>query len=215
MKIDDELVSRVADRIRESIAVKQAILEDAALLATVAEVGKAMVNSLRAGGMVFFLGNGGSAADAQHLAAELNGRYQRDRPGLPGMALTTNTSSLTAIANDYSYELVFSRQLQAMGAEGDLVFGISTSGNSPNVLRAMQVAGEMGLLTIALTGQSGGRLANGVQYCLRVPSAITARIQEAHILLGHILCEIVEESLFDARSNPGSRRRRNSQSTGR
>jgi len=215
MKIDDELVSRVAERIRESIAVKQAILEDAALLATVAEVGKAMVNSLRAGGMVFFLGNGGSAADAQHLAAELNGRYQRERPGLPGMALTTNTSSLTAIANDYSYELVFSRQLQAMGAEGDLVIGISTSGNSPNVLQAMQVAGEMGLLTIALTGQSGGRLANGVQYCLRVPSTITARIQEAHILLGHILCEIVEESLFDARSNPGSRRRRKSQSTGR
>ena len=163
------------------------------------------------GGMVFFFGNGGSAADSQHLAAELNGRFQRERRGLPGMALTTNTSSLTAIGNDYGYEVVFSRQLESLGAPGDIALGISTSGNAANVLRAMQVAREMKLVRVGLTGQSGGKLRHEVDYCIRIPSADTARIQEAHILVGHILCEIVEEGLFDASGVSGSRRRNHPQ----
>lgn len=211
MTTESEPGGLVADRIRESIAVKEAILRDAGLLALIAEVAELTVNSLRAGGMVFLFGNGGSSADAQHLAAELNGRFQRERPGLPAVALTTNTSSLTAIGNDYGYEFVFSRQLQAMCAKGDIAIGISTSGNASNVLQAMQVARQMNVVTVGLTGHSGGRLAAAVDYCLRVPSSSTARIQESHILIGHILCEIVEEGLFDASSVPGPRRRNHPQ----
>jgi D-sedoheptulose 7-phosphate isomerase len=187
----------VADRIRESVAVKQALLQDEAFLARVAEVARAIVESLRNNGTVFFFGNGGSAGDAQHLAAELAGRYLRERQGLAGLALTTNTSCLTAIANDYGYDHVFARQLQAMGSAGDVAIGISTSGNSASVLRAVEAAREKGMITVGMTGEDGGKLKSLVDYCLSVTADHTARIQEAHILIGHILCEIVEEEMCD------------------
>lgn len=199
MKLAAGVERLVADRIRESVAIKQALLEREDFLALIAEVARAMSDSLRKGGTIFFFGNGGSAADAQHLAAELAGRYLRERPGLPGLALTTNTSSLTAIGNDYGYDLVFARQLEAMGAPGDVAVGISTSGNSSNVVRGLEVAREKGIITVAMTGADGGKLRSVADYCLRIESNQTARIQEAHILVGHILCEIVEEELFHDR----------------
>lgn len=187
----------VADRIRESVAVKQALLRNEAFLTLVGEVARAIVESLSKGGTVFFFGNGGSAGDAQHLAAELAGRYLRERQGLAGLALTTNTSCLTAIANDYGYDSVFARQLQAMGSAGDIAIGISTSGNSANVLRAAEAARRKGMITVGMTGTDGGKLKSLVDYCLCVTADHTARIQEAHILVGHIVCEIVEEEMFD------------------
>jgi D-sedoheptulose 7-phosphate isomerase len=187
----------VADRIRESIAVKQRLLQSPDSLRLVTEAAGVIVESLRKGGKVFFFGNGGSAADAQHLAAELAGRYLRERPGLPGLALTTNTSCLTAIGNDYGYEFVFARQLQALGSAGDIAIGISTSGKAANVLGAVTAAKDKGLITIGMTGADGGRLKPLVDYCFCVPSDQTDRVQEVHILIGHILCEIVEEELFN------------------
>jgi D-sedoheptulose 7-phosphate isomerase len=187
----------VADRIEDSMVVKQALLRDGSALTLVADVARAITSSIRGGGTVFFFGNGGSAADAQHLAAELAGRYLRERPGLPGIALTTNTSCLTAISNDYGYDLVFSRQLRALGSAGDVAIGISTSGNSASVLRAVEAAREKQLITVGMTGAGGGKLKPLVNYCLCVASEHPARIQEMHILIGHIVCEIVEEELFN------------------
>lgn len=145
--------------------------------------------------MVLF-GNGGSAADAQHIATELAGRYKLERPPLPALALTTNTSTLTAIANDYNFDQVFSRQVEALIAPGDIAVGISTSGQSPNVLRAIEVARSKGATTLGLTGQKGLQLAANVDLCLTVPSTDTPRIQETHIIVGHILCDLVEQALF-------------------
>jgi len=190
------LVPWISGRIQASISVKQLLLQDEPYLASVAEVGLIMIESLRQGGQIFFCGNGGSAADAQHLAAELTGRFLKERPGLSGFALTTNTSTLTAIANDYSYEEVFSRQIEGLARAGDVLLGISTSGNSGNVLRAMEVARRMKVSTVALTGKSGGKLAVAAEHCIRIPSDETPRIQEAHILTGHILAEFVERELF-------------------
>ena len=190
----------VAERIEESLAVHQALLANEAFLAEVAGVAGAIADSLGRDGTIFFFGNGGSAADAQHLAAELAGRYLLDRPGLAGLALTTNTSCLTAIGNDYGYDLVFARQLEALGSAGDVAIGISTSGNSPNVLRAFEAARAKRMTTVGLTGAEGGKLRPLADYCLRIPAEQTARIQEAHILVGHILCEIVEERMFTSRS---------------
>lgn len=195
---DYDLVVR---RIRDSVAVKQLALEDRNYIDTVRAAAKAMAESLRNGHKVLFFGNGGSAADAQHLAAELTGRYLQERPSLAGMTLTTNTSSLTAISNDYSYDLVFARQLQGLGSPGDVAVGISTSGNSVNVLKAMEVAKAKGMVTLGLSGKSGGKLRDIVDYCVCVPSTETPRIQEVHILTGHIMCEIVERELFCA-GNP-------------
>ena len=143
-----------------------------------------------------FFGNGGSAADAQHLAAELSGRFLRERPSLSGWALTTNSSALTAIGNDYSFDEVFSRQLAGLGSHGDIAFAISTSGNSPNVLKALGLARDNSLVSIGLTGGSGGKLRELVDHCICIPSDQTPRIQEAHILTGHILCELIDEELF-------------------
>ena len=182
--------------LQDSIAVKQHLLDDEQYHSQVLSLGSAMARALASGHKVIFFGNGGSAADAQHLAAELTGRYMMERPGLAGLTLTTNTSSITAIGNDYSYEMVFARQLEALGAAGDVALGISTSGNSTNVVRAMDFARSKGILTAALTGKSGGALLSRVDYCIRMPSECTPRIQEAHILTGHILCEIVEHELF-------------------
>jgi D-sedoheptulose 7-phosphate isomerase len=193
-----KLVERlIVERIEESIAVKRHLAGDANFVALVAGAARAITASIRGGGTVFFFGNGGSAADAQHIAAELAGRYLRERPGLPGLALTTNTSCLTAVSNDYGYEHVFARQLLAIGKAGDVAVGISTRGNSASVLRAVEAAREKKLVTIGITGAGGGKLKPLVDHCLCVASGNAARIQEAHILIGHILCEIVEEDLFN------------------
>jgi len=181
--------------IRESLAVKQALLDDQQLLSLIARVGRACVTALRKGHRILIFGNGGSAADAQHIAAELVGRFRRERPGLPVLALTTNASTLTAIGNDYSFEDVFARQVEAFGNKGDVAIGISTSGNAANVLGGIAMARAKGLLTVGLTGKSGGKLGKQVQYCLGVPAEETARVQEAHILIGHVLCEIIDREL--------------------
>jgi D-sedoheptulose 7-phosphate isomerase len=192
---DYDLVVR---RIQDSVAVKQLALEDRNYIDTVRAAANAIAEALKKGHKVLFFGNGGSAADAQHLAAELTGRYLKERPSLAGMTLTTNTSSLTAIGNDYSYDFVFSRQLQGLGSAGDVAVGISTSGNSVNVLKAMEVAKAKGMITLGLSGKTGGKLRDMVDYCVCVPSTETPRIQEVHILTGHIICEIIETELFNA-----------------
>ena len=185
----------VTERVRESAAVKQAMLADSNFLELVRELAEVCVNSLKQGGKLLLFGNGGSAADAQHLAAELVGRYLRDRRALPAIALTTNSSCVTAIGNDYSYEEIFSRQIEAFGNRTDVAIGISTSGNSRNIVRAMQAAREIGMSTAAFTGRTGGALKDRVEHCLCIPSDETPRIQEGHILIGHIVCEIIEDSL--------------------
>lgn len=184
----------IADIIRESLSVKQAILSDSGLIQTIAMLGEEMSRALHAGRKVIFFGNGGSAADAQHMAAELVGRFVRERRALPALALTTNSSSLTAIGNDYSYEMVFTRQLEAFGTAGDVAIGISTSGKSPNVVHGIRKAKNIGIVTAGMTGLCGRELAEAADYCLRVPSESTPRIQEAHTLIGHILCQIIDES---------------------
>jgi D-sedoheptulose 7-phosphate isomerase len=190
--------SLVTARIRECTAVMYGLLEYPDYLRTVAAVATVMVNSLRSGNKILFFGNGGSAADAQHLAAELSGRFLRERASLSGWALTTNSSVLTAIGNDYSFDEVFARQIQGIGSPDDVAFALTTSGNSANVLRAIDVAREKKLLTVGLTGRTGGKLRSAVDHCICIPSDQTPRIQEAHILTGHILCELLEEALFGA-----------------
>lgn len=186
----------VRDRIQESLDLKHKLLADAAFHDLLAHVAGRILKSLRAGGRIFFFGNGGSAADAQHLAAEFAGRYLKERRALPAMALTVNSSALTAIGNDYGFDAVFARQLEAFGKKGDVAVGISTSGNSSNVLLALKIAKTMSMLTVAMTGNSGGLLRKVADCTIRIPSGATPRIQEAHILTGHILCELVEAALF-------------------
>lgn len=161
----------------------------------VAEAARLLIDCFTAGGKVMFCGNGGSAADSQHLAAEFMGRYLRDRDPLPSIALTVDTSALTAIGNDYGYEQVFSRQLRGIGRSGDVLVGISTSGNSANVVRAFEVAREIGVATVALTGSGGGRIADLADVAIRVPSSRTNEIQEMHIMIGHMLCGFVEDAV--------------------
>lgn len=169
------------------------------LVPQIQRVAERMVATLRQGGVIYWLGNGGSAADCQHLAAELVGRYTRERRGLASVALTTDTSILTAVGNDYGYDTIFARQVEALCRPGDLVVGITTSGNSPNVLLAMTRARELGAFTVGLAGRDGGRLKEGVDECLIVSSPVTARVQEGHILIGHILCDLVEAAMMEAR----------------
>jgi D-sedoheptulose 7-phosphate isomerase len=197
VKQDGEVRALIQDRIQRSIDVKLALLHDAGVCEATTRVAARIVESLEAGGKVFFFGNGGSAADAQHLAAEFTGRYLRERRALPALALTANSSSVTAIGNDYGFDLVFARQLEALGAEGDVAIGISTSGNSVNVIRALGVAKSKGLFAVALTGASGVGMRNVADCTIPVPSDETPRIQECHILIGHIICEIVEQALFE------------------
>ncbi len=159
-------------------------------------VARAWIDALKRGNKIMFCGNGGSAADSQHLAAELMGRYKFDRRPLPALSLTTDTSALTAIGNDYGYENVFSRQLRGLGVRGDVLVGISTSGNSRNVLEAFAVAREMGVFTVAFTGESGGRMKDAADLCLAVPSSVTNSVQEMHIACGHLVCGIVEAAMF-------------------
>jgi D-sedoheptulose 7-phosphate isomerase len=176
----------------DSIHVKQLTLE--ANLASIEIVVNVFVNALKSGRTLFFCGNGGSAADSQHIAAEFIGRFQKERRALSAIALTTDTSILTALANDYSYDMIFSRQIEALGRPGDVLVGISTSGNSANVLAAIRQAKTQGVKTVAMTGDKGGQMAEMADFHLRVPSVNTARIQESHICIAHCLCELVERS---------------------
>jgi D-sedoheptulose 7-phosphate isomerase len=184
----------IGDIIRESLLLTRSILEDSELIETVAKVGEEMNRALHSGRKILFFGNGGSAADAQHMAAELVGRFSHERRALPALALTTNSSSLTAIGNDYSFERVFARQIEAFGSAGDVAVGISTSGKSPNVIEGIRTAKQIGIVTAGMTGFQGGKLADKADYCIRVPSEHTPRIQEAHILIGHILCKVIDDS---------------------
>jgi len=196
MESDNRLADLVLDNMQQSLNVKRSLLQDTELVGQVARVGVAICRAFREGNRLYLFGNGGSAADAQHIAAELVGRYRMKRQGLPATALTVNSSSLTAIGNDYSFDHVFARQLEALGTPGDIAIAISTSGRSPNVIRALESAAAKGMIRVGLTGQDGGMLKRLVNHCIQVPSKITARIQEGHILIGHILCEIVEAELF-------------------
>jgi len=191
-------VSSIFDQaIAEHLRVIQALSAQQPLLRQIAVT---MTDAVFAGRKVLWCGNGGSAADAQHLAAELVGRFRRERRGLASLALTTNTSILTAIGNDYGYEHVFRRQVEALCVPGDVVVGISTSGNSPNVCAALKSAQDMGASTVAFTGAGGGAAASVADYALCIPSKDTARIQEGHILCGHMLCDWIEQSVFEHES---------------
>jgi D-sedoheptulose 7-phosphate isomerase len=191
-----EIQNMIANELSESIEAKQRTLDrELGQLARIAEV---MGDALERGGKILIFGNGGSASDAQHIAAELVSRFRRERGALPGIALTTDTSILTAIANDYSFEHVFARQVEALGRPGDVAFGISTSGNSLNVLKAVRVASELGLTTIGFTGDDGGKLRQAADLCFRAVSNATPHIQEVHITAGHALCEVIEARFANA-----------------
>jgi D-sedoheptulose 7-phosphate isomerase len=183
-------------QIADSVATKQLILENEPLLDLLVEVAQKCVDVYKNGKKILIAGNGGSAADAQHFAAELVGRYGFDRPSLPSLALTTDTSALTAIGNDYGYDYVFSRQLEGLGVEGDLFIGISTSGNSQNVLNAFESAKVRGITTVALVGRDGGKMGKMADYAIIIPSDKTPRIQESHLLVEHIICDIIEKEIF-------------------
>jgi len=192
---------QIRQRIGEHIQVQQSLLDDATAIGTISEIAEALVQAYRNNRKILLFGNGGSAADAQHIAAELVGTfYNRSRRALPAEALTVNSSSLTAIGNDYDFTTIFARQVEALGQEGDVAIGISTSGNSENVIKALRVAEGKGLVKVGFTGKGGGKVKEVVDYCVRIPSEDTPRIQEAHILVGHILCDIVERELFNAGS---------------
>lgn len=190
------MTRKITDRINASISVKQNLLADETIIKTISECVTVIVNAFNNGNKVLFCGNGGSAADAQHLAAEFSGRFYIDRDALPAEALHCNTSYLTAVANDYSFDLIYSRLIKGLGKKGDVLVGLSTSGNSANIVNAFETAKEKEMITIGLTGFTGGMMKEISDYLLNVPSTDTPRIQESHILLGHIICELVEEKLF-------------------
>jgi D-sedoheptulose 7-phosphate isomerase len=196
----DGFTERVTRSIQASISAKERLLSSAEVISTIAKVSRLLIEALQHGNKVLLFGNGGSAADAQHIAAEFVGRFAFDRPALPALALSVNTSCVTAVGNDYGFDLVFSRQIEALARPGDVAIGISTSGNSPNVLCGMSAAEKIGLHTIALTGCSGGKIKNAVDHCVCVPSNETPRIQECHILIGHIISELVEQTIFHEQS---------------
>ena len=188
--------SKIKSVIQSSIELKTKVLNDPDLIETVQKIVNQIIHCYENGGKVLFCGNGGSAADAQHLAAELSGRFYFDRHPLFAEALHVNSSYITAVANDYGFDEVFARLVMAMGSKNDILIGLSTSGNSINILRAFSEANSLGMITVGFTGQSGGQLKEKCTYLLNVPSNDTPRIQEVHILLGHIICELVEEMLF-------------------
>lgn len=190
------MINYIKKEVAASAETKQKILADTLFLEKIVEVIKACVLVYKNEKKILIAGNGGSAADAQHFAAELVGRYGFDRPSLPSLALTTDTSNLTAIGNDYGYDYVFSRQLEGMGQKGDLFIGISTSGNSQNILNAFASAKAKGITTVALTGRDGGKMANVADYTLIVPSNATPRIQESHLLIEHMICDAIEKEMF-------------------
>ncbi|NLJ83063.1 MAG: SIS domain-containing protein [Bacteroidales bacterium] len=183
-------------QIKESILVKEKLFQDTTLLKNIEKAVEKCIESLNNGGCIFFCGNGGSASDAQHLSAELSGRFYYDRLPLRSEALHCNTSYVTAVGNDYGYNHIFSRLLEGNGKKGDVLIGLSTSGNSENILNTFVTAKDKGIFTIAMTGESGGKLKNITDILLNVPSTDTPRIQESHILIGHIICEYIEKSIF-------------------
>lgn len=188
--------TRIQEIIAASIAVKQNILNDAGMQKTVQQITDAVVAAFEAGHRVMFCGNGGSAADAQHLAAEFSGRFYKNRRALPSDALHCNSSYLTAVSNDYSYDDIYSRLVDGTMEKGDVLIGISTSGNSPNIVKAFETARNKGIITVGFTGASGGKMKELSDYLLNIPSTDTPRIQESHILLGHIICELTEAAIF-------------------
>ncbi len=195
-KMDLQNKELIKQRLTASADVKLAICNDEQMLEQIDAIAQVIVTAFKNGNSVYFCGNGGSAADAQHLAAEFSGRFYLDRQPLPSEALHCNTSFMTAVGNDYGYENVYSRLVQAIGKSGDVLIGISTSGNSPNILKAFAVARAKGMLTVGLAGQSGGKMVGETDHLVRIPSNDTPRIQEAHITVGHTICEIVEATLF-------------------
>lgn len=182
--------------IQSSIDVKQKLLQNEEILSTIKKITGAITSSLKKSGRIYFCGNGGSAADAQHLAAEFSGRFYTDRKALPAEALHCNTSYLTAVANDYSYDVVYARLIDGIGTKGDVLIGLSTSGNSGNIVKAFEVAREKNIITVGFTGMSGGTMKSLSNYLINVPSTDTPRIQESHIMIGHIICQLVEEKYF-------------------
>lgn len=192
----EDLNSYIKEHLTDSIFVKEQILKEENLITLIKRASLEVIKAYKKGNKTLLAGNGGSAADAQHIAGEFVSRFYFDRPGIASIALTTDTSVLTAIGNDYGYENLFSRQLQAQGVKGDVFIGISTSGNSKNILKALEVCQEKEITSIGLTGMSGGTMSELCDFCIKIPSSCTPRIQEAHILVGHIICAIVEEELF-------------------
>lgn len=190
------MINLLQSKIQASVDLKAGLLQNHELLDTVVKVTEAIVTAYKNGGKVLWCGNGGSAADAQHLAAELSGRFYYDRPPLFSEALHVNTSYVTAVANDYSYEVIYSRLVQAMGKKGDVLIGLSTSGNSKNVIKAIEKADELGMITVGFTGLTGGEMKYVTKHLINIPSTDTPRIQECHMLLGHTICEMVEMQLF-------------------
>jgi D-sedoheptulose 7-phosphate isomerase len=190
-------MEKIRNIIQASISVKQQLLQDEAMLQLVDDCTNIIVTAFKNGNKLLFCGNGGSAADAQHLAAEFSGRFYTDRDALPAEALHCNTSYLTAVANDYSYDVVYSRLVKGIGRKGDILIGLSTSGNSSNIIKAFDVAKEKEMITIGFTGATGGKMKDCSDYLLNVPSTDTPRIQESHIMLGHIICQLVEERYFN------------------
>lgn len=197
--------SLIQKELSDSIVVKKTLLEDPTSISLIEQVAKKAIEVYRNGKKTLIAGNGGSAADAQHIAGEFVSRFKFNRPGLPSIAISTDTSILTAIGNDYGYENLFARQLQANGCQGDMFIGISTSGNSANILKGLEVCKEKGIITVGLTGLSGGKMADLCDYCIKVPSNETPRIQESHILIGHIICAIVEEAIFGEEYGKGKK----------
>lgn len=193
MSLQDNWIKRC---IVDSIEVKQRILADETLLIRITEAAHHITSASRQGSRIIFAGNGGSAADAQHLAAEFVSRFEFDRPGLPALSLSTDTSMITAISNDYGYERLFLRQLEAQSRRGDVFVGLTTSGRSPNIMAAFNACAELGVTSVALCGSGGMELEKVCDYVLRVPSSSTPRIQESHIMIGHILCAFVEQQIF-------------------
>ncbi len=191
-----DYLSTLQSRIEASVKLKSSLMTNEAILNTVVNLTTEIVTAYRKGGKVLWCGNGGSAADAQHLAAELSGRFYYDRPPLNSEALHVNTSYITAVANDYSYDVVYSRLISAMGKRGDVLIGLSTSGNSANVINALKKGRELGMLTVGFTGETGGKMKEHCELLINIPSTDTPRIQECHMLLGHTVCEMVEASLF-------------------
>ncbi len=192
------MLEKIQTIIQASIDTKQQLLADEEMLAKIINVVSVIVSAFRGGHHVYFCGNGGSAADAQHLAAELSGRFYLNRDALPAEALHCNTSYLTAVANDYSFDLIYARLLKGLAKSGDVLIGLSTSGNSANIVKAFEVARDKGVVTIGFTGFTGGVMKAMSDYLINVPSADTPRIQESHIMIGHIICQLVEEQFFEA-----------------
>jgi D-sedoheptulose 7-phosphate isomerase len=190
------MTDRIKKILQSSIDVKQQVLRNEELIATIEKVVAVIVKAFKNGKHVYFCGNGGSAADAQHMAAEFSGRFYLDRKALPAEALHCNTSYLTAVANDYSFDVIYSRIIEGIGQEGDVLIGLSTSGNSKNIIRAFETAKGMKIITVGFTGESGGGLRSSSDYLINIPSTDTPRIQESHIMSGHIICQLVEEEYF-------------------